>query len=189
MTNISEVDALKVIDDTLTKVEDKDARNRILEWAYKKFGSSLEMPTQSKEEVQKKSSTKTKKTKETGKKHGKNKSPTTLSIVKDLNLKPNGKESFNDFADKKKPTSNQEKCVVAVYYLKKELVLPNISINHIYTCFKDAKWRVPADLVNTLQYIASQRGWLDTSNSTDIKLTTLGENLVEHDLPPKKKEK
>jgi hypothetical protein len=48
------------------------------------------------------------------------------------------------------------------------------------------KWRVPADLANTLQYTASKDGWLDTKKMDDIKVTTIGENVVEHDLPPGK---
>jgi hypothetical protein len=48
------------------------------------------------------------------------------------------------------------------------------------------KWRIPADLFNTLAYTASHYGWLDTSNYQALKVTTMGENLLEHDLPKKK---
>jgi hypothetical protein len=36
---------------------------------------------------------------------------------------------------------------------------------------------------------AGTSGWLDTSDSEDIKITSSGENLVEHDLPGKAKGK
>ena len=57
-----------------------------------------------------------------------------------------------------------------------------VTADHIYTAFKGLAWRVPSDLVNTLQQ-AGSKGWLDTANSADIKVTPMGENLVEHDLP------
>lgn len=105
------------------------------------------------------------------------------SLVRDLNLKPKGKDSFDKLAGQKKPTSNQHKCVVAVYYLRHEIGVPSITVDHVYTCFKHMQWRVPSSLGNTLAYVASVHGWLDTSNMADIKITTIGENLVEHDLP------
>jgi hypothetical protein len=83
----------------------------------------------------------------------------------------------------KKPNSIYEKCTVAAYYLKHVLGLKAVSANHIFTCFKHVKWRVPADLLNSLSYTASQYGWLDTSDRQSVNVSTMGENLIEHDLP------
>jgi hypothetical protein len=113
----------------------------------------------------------------------KNKVKMPLSMARDLNLKPKGKKSFDDFVDEKKPNSIYEKSTVAAYYLKHELGLPAISASHIFTCFKHMKWRVPADLLNSLAYTASQYGWLDTGDRENINVSTMGENLIEHDLP------
>ena len=125
----SEIDALKAIDDALSKIDDSKARDRILEWAFKKYSSSPLPPNLIEDDgdgdtrVTKK---KTAKKKKKAKKKGKGQSVTNLSIVKDLNLKPSGKKSFKEFVEAKKPSSNQEKCVVSVYYLNRELKLPNI---------------------------------------------------------------
>lgn len=193
MGDVSEIDALKAIDDMLSKISDSNTKDRILDWAFKKY-SSMPKPVvndaveddENNIVVTKK---KPKKKKAKTKAKNKTKTSTSLSIVKDLNLKPSGKKSFKDFVDEKKPSSNQQKCVVSVYYLINKLKLSNIEINHIYTCYKDAGWRTPADLANTLQYTASVKGWLDTRHSADIKLTTHGDNLIEYDLPPKKTDK
>lgn len=189
MGKVSEIDAIKAVDDALTGLEDRDACNRVLMWAWKKF-SSAPTPTvvddQEKTEipVQKK---KTKK--KTSSKKGKVKVKRSLTIVKDLNLKPKEKKSLDEFAGGKKPNSHYEKSTVAAYYLKHELGLAAVTESHIYTCFKHMKWRIPANLSNALAYTASHHGWLDTSNLQDIKVTTMGENLVEHDLPKKKEPK
>lgn len=105
---------------------------------------------------------------------------------KTLNLSPQGKQSAAQFAAAKAPSNVKEKCVVAVYYLRDVVELPNVTAQAVFTFFKSVQWPTPADLKNTLQQ-AGTDGWLDTANSEDIKLTSLGENLVEHDLPRKPK--
>jgi hypothetical protein len=110
--------------------------------------------------------------------------PTT---VKDLDLAPKGKDSLKDFAEKKKPKTNHDRNVVSVYYLQKIAGIDAVSVNHVFTCFKDMGWREPANLANSLALTANRKRYLDTSNLDDIRLTPAGRNHVEHDLPPKKK--
>ena len=105
------------------------------------------------------------------------------SIVKDLDLRPTGKQAFEDFAAAKQPASQWEQATVAVYYLTKVIDLPAVDVNHVYTCFKDRLWRTPSNLSNKMQQAASSKGWLDTSSMENIRVTPQGENLVEHDLP------
>jgi hypothetical protein len=108
-------------------------------------------------------------------------------MVRDLNLKPKDKKSFADFVAEKQPSSNFEKCAVAVYYLKNELSIDAVTPSHVFTCFKDAHWRVPPNLPNALAVTAHRKGWVDTRDTTSLAITTHGENLIEHDLPRKKK--
>lgn len=185
MGKVSEIDALKAIDDALSGLDDPEARNRVLAWAWKKF-SSKPAPAADEDLESAETTTTTKKPKKKasgakGKVKGKAKA--SLALVKDLNLKPKGKKSLDQFVEGKKPSSHYKKCTVSVYYLKHELSLSAITESHVYTCFKHMKWRIPANLSNTLAYTSSHHGWLDTSNLQDIKVTTMGENLVEHDLP------
>lgn len=191
MARISEVEALKALDDALAGLEDPQARDRVLRWAWEKY-STRPAPADEEEDAEdptparstprrKKAATKKKASKSGGKKKS------SLSIEKDLNLKPRGKKSFNDFVAEKQPNANHEKCTVAVYYLRHELSLEAVGASHVFTCFKHMQWRVPANLPNTLAWTASNKGLLDTRKMDDIKVTTIGENLVEHDLPAKPK--
>ena len=97
-------------------------------------------------------------------------------------MKPSGKKSFIDFAAEKKPTSNSHKIIVCVYYLSEEIKLPKINPNHIFTCFKVANWRIPKDLLSTLRESSSRTLGIDTSDPNNIRLTHMGENLVQHGL-------
>lgn len=107
---------------------------------------------------------------------------------KSLNLIPSGKQSAVQFGGDKAPTNVIQKCVVAVYYLRDILEMDKVTVEAVFTFFKTLSWPVPADLKNTLQQ-AGTHGFLDTSDSQHIKMTSLGENLVEHDLPAKSKAK
>jgi hypothetical protein len=61
-----------------------------------------------------------------------------------------------------------------------------VTVGHVYTFFKELNWPTPSDLVNTLQQ-AGTEGWLDTADAEDLKVTTRGENLIDHQLLTEKK--
>jgi hypothetical protein len=185
MAAISEIDALKAVDEALSGLEDAAARDRVLRWAWEKF-CTKPIPKTLHEESEPDAEPRKPRRKAGAKStqaKPKGKGKLSPSIVKDLNLKPSGKKSLDAFSNEKKPGSNQQKCALSVYYLRNELGLKQVGADHVYTCFKHMKWRVPSDLRNTLQYTASKDGWLDTAEMSDIKMTAIGDNLVEHDLP------
>jgi hypothetical protein len=109
------------------------------------------------------------------------------AIDKNLNLRPKTGKSFRDFAALKNPKTAFEKNVVAVHWLKSAGV-KTIGPDQVYTCYKDAAWRIPTGLYNSLAVTASKKGWLNTADMNQITVTTQGENLIDHDLPRKKKE-
>jgi hypothetical protein len=180
MANMDETDAIKSIDAILLAIEDASARDRVLRWASDKF-SSKRHPEQSQEP--------TKQSKRKRKQARRKAKPSTAhpSVVKDLNVRPSNKKSFKDFAAEKNPTSNDMRNSLAIFYLRRYLGIQKISFNHVYTCYKAADWRVPANILNSLRQTSSRHGWIDPSDKDDIQLTPLGENLVEHDLPRSEK--
>lgn len=189
MSPISEIDAIKTIDDALSELQDPAVRDRVLQWAWDKFASKEKFQMHQVDmKPLKKEAKQTRKPKSAKKSKNASKSNSGPTIIKELNLNPSGKQSFKSFAEDKLPSANNEKCVVSVYYLLNELELDNISVNHIFTCYKNVGWRVPANLYNIVAVTASRNGWLDTSDMNNIKLTPHGGNLVEFDLPKKSKE-
>ena len=107
-------------------------------------------------------------------------------IVKDLALTAEGgKPSLQAFYSQKKPKSNYERNVLFCYYLLKINEVKPIGMNHIYTCYKDVKQKVGTLGVSLTE--TSRKGWLDTSDMSDIRLALRGENFVEYDLPRVKK--
>jgi hypothetical protein len=177
----TEVEVIQTVDSALSGL-DPAARLRVLRWACQKYGAQGNLPEEAGE------SPAPRKKRQKGRAVGKGESKVSSgksrpSIVKDLNLRPKDKKDFPTFVSEKKPDGNYEKCTVAVYYLKQELGMATVGVDHVFTCFKAVNWRLPADLENTLALTSHRKGWLDTSNFDDIKITVHGENLVEHDLP------
>jgi hypothetical protein len=112
------------------------------------------------------------------------------AIVRDLSMRPSGKKSFADYVAEKQPKTHQQKQIVIVAWLRDQAGLSGgITIDHVNTCYIEASWPRPANLANGLQVTAVVKGWLDTSNMSDIKLTTRGEDEIEHGLPPESKKK
>lgn len=106
----------------------------------------------------------------------------TGSIVTDLNLRPKNGHSLQRMIETKAPKTNEQHFAVMIYYLQRQLSVKNITVDHIYTCFKDIGKKVPSRLATVLSNTAHKKGWF-LSPAEGLSLTTHGENFVEHDLP------
>ena len=112
--------------------------------------------------------------------------PDTYSIDPDLNLHGgNGVPSFQKFVEEKQPGSNFEFNAVAVYYITRVLKLPRSSLKHAWTCYKDVKRRIPEYFKQSFTDTKNQKGYIKITDDFDLEISGRGENLVEHDLPPK----
>jgi len=191
---MDEIDAMKAISERFEKLKDEE-RSRVLAWAVSKYGaggntkfehgSSPHNPIAPSQNTGT-SKGATAKGPASAKQKASKKAKSIISMDKSLNLAPSGKTSAVAFATEKAPSNVKQKCVVAVYYLRDFIGMQEVTSSAVYTYFKTLSWPVPADLKNSLQQ-AGTEGWLDTSDSDNIKLTSMGENLVEHSLPPKAK--
>ena len=180
---MNELDAMKTISDTLDKLS-ADELLRVLAWVTAKYGGAASPIGASPAAPELKPSPATVSTKSPPKKAGKKAKP-IISMDKSLNLAPSGKKNAGQFAAEKQPANLLHKCVVAAYYLREFIDGEKVTVSGVYTFFKALGWPLPADLKNKLSQ-AGTAGWLDTSDFEDIKITPIGENLVEHSLPAKK---
>lgn len=181
---MNEIKAIEAIDTALNQLAPEE-RTRVLMWAQAKYGAPVQSTTSEGAAVNYSpvEPTAVNKIKSNGRPSKRSKS--IISMDKSLNLTPSGKQSAVQFGSEKAPRNALQKGVVAVYYLRHVLELEKVTVEGVFTFYKTLSWPVPTNLKNTLQQ-AGTHGYLDTSNSQDIKLTALGENLVEHDLPANK---
>ena len=105
------------------------------------------------------------------------------SIAKDLDLSGGGKvQRLKDFFGQYKVSSNFERNLIFVYYLQHKLKIKGITLDHIFTCYRDVGVKVPAALQQSLWDTTNRKGWLDTSSSENIRVTVPGMNFIEHDM-------
>ncbi len=121
-----------------------------------------------------------------GKKLKPAKSKESISIDKHLNLRAQGKKSFKDFYEEKRPSSSMEFNTAAIYYLSQILELDTINASQVYTCYKEVNQRPPVAFIQSLRDTASLKGYIDSSDVGNLKIPSRGVNFVEHDLPNKK---
>jgi len=108
--------------------------------------------------------------------------------VEGLDLGPaDGRPSLVEFMDAKFPLTNEERNIVFLYYLQHNLKLKSITADHIYTCYRQAKIRVPLNLDNSLRITADQHNWIKTTKTGKMSLTAVGKQYVEKQLPKKVK--
>lgn len=109
-----------------------------------------------------------------------------FQILKDLDLSGKGVDkSLKDFVGEKKPKSNIEKTTVFIYYLQNILQISDITMDHVFTCYKDTGFKYPENLPQNLNDTSSSRyGYIEITGGK-YKMSIPGTNFVEHDLPKK----
>lgn len=142
-----------------------------------------------KKESSKSKNTATVNKKEERKSSSKKKSASTqsFSMLTDLNLRPSGQKSLEDFYNSFIIKSNMERNITILYYLKRVLEIENVGVNHIYTCYKKVGSKVP-NIYQGLVDTKNRKGWVDTHNMDDLKVSISGENYIEHEAPKKENE-
>jgi len=114
----------------------------------------------------------------------------SYSIDRNLNLRGDKSiPSFNTFLEEKKPTSAKEINAVVVYYLQKMLGLQQITLNHAYTCYAEAKRRPPEAFRQSFIDTKNREGWVEFDGDGNLRVPHRGSVFVEHDLPRQEKAK
>jgi len=113
----------------------------------------------------------------------------SFTILKDLDLSAKGNTkslSLRDFYVTKKPSNAMESNAVFVYFLQMVVGIKAITLDHIYSCYKNVDAKIPA-LRQSVANAVFHKGYLDTTSYDAIKIAIPGENFVEQDLPRKAK--
>lgn len=106
----------------------------------------------------------------------------------DLDLSAQGdRVSLVEFMDSKFPITNEERNLVFLYYLQYLLKSKPNTADHIFTCYKAAKIRVPLNLENSLTSTVTQRRWIKMTKTGRLSVTPAGKLYVEKQLPKKLK--
>jgi len=159
-----------------------ESRERVLKYLLSRYGTSEQSSMQpvSEEPIVNRSSVSAKLLPKKIK--GLKRTPNSYTLIP-LNLYPSNAESLKGFYEKFNATNFFEKNLIYAYYLEKVLMMGEVTIDHMYTCYKQTNQKVPGNLYQSLIDTRNRKGWVDTRDMEDIKVTVTGENYVEHDMP------
>jgi len=116
----------------------------------------------------------------------KRQSPTIEAIDVDLSA-GEGYPSLKDFYNEKKPKSFLEKTTLFTYYLTEYKGIDEVSPGHLLTCYRGVNSKLPKNIPQTILDAKNDKGWLTADSSSSVaKISNLGINLVEHELPRNK---
>ncbi|WP_417556457.1 hypothetical protein [Microbacterium sp.] len=110
------------------------------------------------------------------------KNPKAAPQDRELELFPEGKTSFTAFATEKAAKNHDEKYTVAVWWLLRVLEAPAATVPQVVSCYMAAGWALPSDVANAASQ-ARKAGYLSSAKADDLKLGSLGINLVNNQLP------
>jgi hypothetical protein len=100
--------------------------------------------------------------------------PQVLSI----DLK-SGKIPFDEYVQLKTPTDTTKKYLVCAAWLKENLNLDEITINHVYTCFRALGWNVQRDVGQTFR-TGKKQGYFDNGSKNGFwKINHIGLGVVD----------
>ena len=105
-----------------------------------------------------------------------------IAVVGDVDFVPNGKTPLKGFFAEKKPKTDMDQVLVICYWLQHILAVPAITPGHVLSGLKHVAEPIPKDLAQTIRNAAKKKGWFNVSDINAIRLTTVGENVVEHEL-------
>ena len=92
--------------------------------------------------------------------------------------------SLVEFMDAKFPITNEERNLVFVQYLQNIRKIKSITTDHVYTCYRAAKIRVPVNIEASLHMAAN---WINITKTGRLTVSAAGKRYVEKQLPKKVK--
>ncbi|WP_020469616.1 hypothetical protein [Zavarzinella formosa] len=106
-----------------------------------------------------------------------------INQVPDLDFMPKGKAALKLFFTEKAPSTDMEQILVLSHYLQHVLELSAYGPSHILTAYKHVGKPLPADIRGTIRNMKTKKNWLNFSDISSLRVTTEGDNLVEHEMP------
>lgn len=125
-----------------------------------------------------------KKAKNGNPKKGKSATSKEPQYLTNFDFRPNGKESLKEFFGKYDTKSNLEYNLIFIYYLQEVVGETNINVDMVYSCYRHLNLKVPV-FPQTLRDTRSRKGWIDTADSDNLKITREGRNFMEHEISKK----
>jgi hypothetical protein len=105
-----------------------------------------------------------------------------IKPIGDIDFVPKEGKSLKTFFTEKSPASDMDQILVICHFLQYSSQSVQIGPGHILSGFRHVGKPVPKDLKQTIRNMKDKKAWLGYASFDDIRLTTEGDNRVEHEL-------
>jgi hypothetical protein len=107
-----------------------------------------------------------------------------LEIVTGFSNGQEGKSFLSEIKKYELPKSHQKKATLFIYVMQK-IGTQNITINHIFTCYRLLTEKTPGNLRQAIIDAKNKSVWIVNENWDDLKTHHKGDEMVEHELVKK----
>lgn len=96
-------------------------------------------------------------------------------VALDLKTSP----SLGEYCEQRKPEGDNKRYLAIVGYLRQHRNISEVTMDHMYTCYRHMGWNVPRDVSSPLRSL-KKSGWLDKGTARGAyALNHIGENEIE----------
>jgi len=105
----------------------------------------------------------------------------TYEVVKEFYSGEDGKSFLVEMKGYTNPASHQKKVTLFIYLMQK-VGVENITVNHVFTCYRLLTDKTPEKLKQAITDAKNKRAWIINDSWEDLKVHHKGEEMVEHEL-------
>jgi hypothetical protein len=106
---------------------------------------------------------------------------TQLQVVPVFSSGELGKKFLSEIKKYDIPKSHQKKITLFIYIMQ-QIGVKNISVNHVFTCYRLLTEKTPLNLTQAIIDAKNKNMWVINDSWQDLKTHHKGDEMVEHDL-------
>lgn len=104
-----------------------------------------------------------------------------LQVVSEFSSGEQGKKFLSEIKKYVIPKSHQKKVTLFIYIMQ-QIGVKNISVNHVFTCYRLLTEKTPLNLQQAIIDAKNKNMWVVNDSWIDLKTHHKGDEMVEHDL-------
>jgi hypothetical protein len=105
-------------------------------------------------------------------------SNSNYKVIERIDFSPSKGIDFNKFLNDYNLNTHSKKILAYIYFLKKELNVEKVTLNHIYTAFVYLNASVPKSLYQIISDLKNKFNWVDFDSTSNIQISDTGVQML-----------
>ena len=105
-------------------------------------------------------------------------SNSNYKVIERIDFSPSKGIDFNRFLNDYNLNTHSKKILAYIYFLKKELNVEKVTLNHIYTAFVYLNASVPKSLYQIISDLKNKFNWVDFDSTSNIQISDTGVQML-----------